>query len=67
VYGLSIENSRIWGVTEKSGFVFNFHADERDGRGEESVAYVGHEGEGKGELKRTGERSRKNRVSEITE
>ncbi|GAA5854348.1 hypothetical protein JCM3766R1_000259 [Sporobolomyces carnicolor] len=54
VYGLSIENSRIWAVTDRSAFVFNLHADERDARREESVSFVGHTGEGKGELRKTG-------------
>ncbi|GAA6063366.1 hypothetical protein JCM10212_000305 [Sporobolomyces blumeae] len=56
VYGLAIETSRIWGVTERSAFVLNYHAG-RDGprgtRREDRVAYVKHDGEGKGELRRT--------------
>ncbi|GAA5916672.1 uncharacterized protein JCM6883_005863 [Sporobolomyces salmoneus] len=66
VYGLAIENSRIWAVTERKGFVFNYHADERDGMGEESIAFVRHEGEGKGELRKTGGREgRGKRVVEL--
>ncbi|GAA5945284.1 uncharacterized protein JCM15063_000604 [Sporobolomyces koalae] len=68
VYGLAMENSRIWGVTERRGFVFNFHADVREGKGEESIAYVTHSGQGKGELRKTGfgHRSMKNRFREMS-
>jgi len=59
IYGLNLENSRVWAVTETSGFVFNFHATDDDEdhtkeeEKEESIAFVGHDGEGKGELRRT--------------
>lgn len=55
VYGLGMENSRVWAVTERKGFVFNL---QEGGRGEEGVAYVEHGGEGAGKLKRTGEGAR---------
>ncbi|GAA6017568.1 hypothetical protein JCM11491_005286 [Sporobolomyces phaffii] len=62
VYGVRVEHSRVWAVTERSATVFNFHADASRGDREVGVAFVGHEGEGKGELRRT---SRKNRVVEL--
>ena len=52
VYGLGMENSRVWAVTERKGFVFNL---QEGGAMEESVSYVEHEGERKGKLRRTGE------------
>lgn len=55
VYGVSMENSRVWAVTERKGFVFNLHEEEDWGGGEERVGYVEHEGEGRGKLRRTGE------------
>ncbi|GAA5885817.1 hypothetical protein JCM5296_000152 [Sporobolomyces johnsonii] len=54
VYGLAIEGSRVWGVTERRGFVFEFEG-ERAGAGRrgDSVAFVRHQGEGEGQLRRT--------------
>lgn len=58
VYGLEIEGSRVWGVTDRRGFVLDFDAFRpRGGRAGigEKVAFVGHgEGEG-GVLRWTGD------------
>ncbi|GAA5821305.1 hypothetical protein JCM3770_004580 [Rhodotorula araucariae] len=54
VYGLQAEGSRVWGVTDRRGFVLDFDAFGMGARGEK-VAYVGHEEGGGGVLKWMGE------------
>ncbi|GAA5939623.1 hypothetical protein JCM1841_000028 [Sporobolomyces salmonicolor] len=54
VYGLAMEGSRVWGVTERRGFVFEFEGGRGGaGRRGDSVAFVKHQGEGEGQLRRT--------------
>ncbi|BGP49204.1 hypothetical protein JCM10450v2_005087 [Rhodotorula kratochvilovae] len=57
VYGLQGEGSRVWGVTDRRGFVLDFDAFGMGARGEK-VAYVGHEEGGGGVLRWMGEWTR---------